>query len=72
MVYQASWKPSAEIARLGSMGAGLLKETFHQFNLLILLQISVYTGLKGPMRLDRTGWKLLVRAQKQEIRDVIF
>ena len=73
MVCQTSWTSTAEIMRLEvSVGAGLLRETLHQFNLLILLQVSIYTGLKGPTLLDRTVQELLVRAQEEERRDVIF
>lgn len=54
------------------MGAGLLRETLHQFNLLILLQVSIYTGLEGPTMLGRTARELLVRAQEEKRRDVIF
>lgn len=73
MVCQTSWMSTVEIMRPEvSAGVGLLRETLNQFDLLILLQVSIYTGLKGPMLLDRTVQELLVRAQEEERRAIIF
>lgn len=68
MVCQTSWTSTAEITRLEvSVGAGLLRETLHQFTLLILPQVSIYTSLKGPTLLDRTVHELPVRRRKEQM-----
>lgn len=73
MVCQTSRTSTAEITRLEvSIGARFLRETLRQLNHLILLQVSIYTDLERPTIPGRTAQELLVRAQEEERRAVIF